>query len=124
MFLSAGFDSHVLDKVSHGFGKLLEYDYFLITKQIVKIAEAGKFPIISVLEGGYNVEGWELSPYANSISNHIRGLILKTSEPYDAKLHKRAPEDNGDNSLDSAPKKVKVESDDGELDISVDEEIR
>lgn len=107
------------DKISDMYGKLMEYDYFIITKQITKIAEKFNCPVISVLEGGYNVEGCELSTFATSVYNHLNGFILKTNELLDPRLLKR-PAEEGDLN-ETASKRIKGESDEGELDISIDE---
>lgn len=67
-----GFDGHFMDKINCGYGKLTEYDYFWFTQQIRKIAnKCCKGRIISVLEGGYEISGRGLSPFAMSAAYHV-----------------------------------------------------
>lgn len=68
IFFSAGFDAYAEDELADLF--LKEEDYFWITKEIKKIAnDCCKGQIISVLEGGYSLEGLGLCAAA-----HIKGL--------------------------------------------------
>lgn len=69
IFFSAGFDAHVNDPLAEI--KLTEEDYEWITTEIRKIAKlycGGK--LISVLEGGYNLEA-----LMHSVPVHINALI-------------------------------------------------
>jgi len=74
IFLSAGFDGH-RDDPTNGM-RLFEEDYYVITKQIKHVAKRfcqGR--IISVLEGGYALEGKNCS-FRRSVAAHLRALIL------------------------------------------------
>jgi len=74
IFLSAGFDGH-RDDPTNGL-RLFEEDYYVITKQIKHVAKRfceGR--IISVLEGGYALEGKNCS-FRRSVQAHLRALIL------------------------------------------------
>jgi acetoin utilization deacetylase AcuC-like enzyme len=69
LFVSAGFDAHREDDMSHlGW---LDADYAWVTRQLVDVADAmceGR--IVSVLEGGYC-----LPALARSVELHVRTLI-------------------------------------------------
>ena len=69
IFFSAGFDAYIKDDIADLF--LTEDDYFWITKNIKHIAdECCEGRIISLLEGGYSLEGLGLCAAA-----HIQGLL-------------------------------------------------
>jgi acetoin utilization deacetylase AcuC-like enzyme len=69
IFISAGFDAHILDDMS-GL-ELFEADYGWVTEQLVALAgrHAGG-RILSMLEGGY-----ELGPLARSVVVHLKALM-------------------------------------------------
>jgi acetoin utilization deacetylase AcuC-like enzyme len=68
IFISAGFDAHREDDL--GQLGLLESDYAWITRQIKTVANAySQGRIVSVLEGGYNLQA-----LAKSVEAHIRVL--------------------------------------------------
>jgi len=67
IFLSAGFDAHRDDPLSSV--KLDDRDFEWITAEVAAIS-GGRIPIISVLEGGYNVEQLE-----RSVKAHVAALI-------------------------------------------------
>ena len=69
IFISAGFDGHIEDEISHI--SLTEDDYLWITQELKIIAkEHAQGRIVSVLEGGY-----ALSALGRSVVAHIKGLI-------------------------------------------------
>ncbi len=69
LFISAGFDAHVLDDMSEL--SLVEADYGWITSELVLIAKAhGHGRILSMLEGGY-----ELGALARSVVSHLKALL-------------------------------------------------
>ncbi|MFT7687698.1 MAG: acetoin utilization deacetylase AcuC-like enzyme [Candidatus Azotimanducaceae bacterium] len=69
IFISAGFDAHEMDHL--GNICLLEDDYRWITQFIVDLAETyAQGRIVSVLEGGYNLES-----LSNSALVHVENLI-------------------------------------------------
>ena len=69
LFVSAGFDAHREDDMSHlGW---TDADYAWVTKQLVTVAdECCEGRIVSVLEGGY-----ALPALARSVEQHVRTLI-------------------------------------------------
>ena len=69
IFISAGFDAHIEDDMSHV--SLTESDYRWVTDEIKAIAdEHAQGRIVSVLEGGYH-----LGALGRSVVAHINGLI-------------------------------------------------
>ena len=69
LFISAGFDAHAEDEMSHV--RLYESDYRWVTDELKAVAEQhcnGR--IVSVLEGGY-----DLSSLGRSVVSHVNGLI-------------------------------------------------
>ncbi|EUD70412.1 hypothetical protein YYG_04381 [Plasmodium vinckei petteri] len=70
LFLSAGFDGHKLDYVNNGFVKKNTSTYFYLTNLIVSLQNKLHFPIISVLEGGYNTSNDMASVFSLSVLEH------------------------------------------------------
>ena len=69
LFISAGFDGHAEDDISHM--RLYESDFRWVTEQLVIVAEKySQGRIVSVLEGGYS-----LGALGRSVVAHINGLI-------------------------------------------------
>jgi acetoin utilization deacetylase AcuC-like enzyme len=69
IIVSAGFDAHKLDPLA-GL-KLEDDDFGWITRELVSIANAGcEGRIVSILEGGYSMEG-----LANGSAAHLRALM-------------------------------------------------
>lgn len=69
IFISAGFDAHILDDMSNL--RLVEADYAWISRELAKIAEkyaGGR--ILSMLEGGY-----EPGALARSVVAHLKALL-------------------------------------------------
>lgn len=67
--ISAGFDAHMRDPLANL--NLVEADYTWITQQLMEIAErhaGGR--IVSVLEGGYDLEG-----LSRSVAAHVKALM-------------------------------------------------
>jgi len=67
IFLSAGFDAHSNDPLSST--QVTDDDYAWLTAEVAAIG-GGNLPIVSVLEGGYNVE-----QLAKSVRVHLKALI-------------------------------------------------
>ena len=67
IFLSAGFDAHADDPLSGV--KLRHADFAWLTREVAAIG-GGRLPIVSVLEGGYNVTALE-----ESVHTHLEALI-------------------------------------------------
>jgi len=69
MFISAGFDAHVLDDMSDL--QLVDADYEWVTKEITAIAtEFSQHRVVSMLEGGYVPQ-----VLARSVVQHINALL-------------------------------------------------
>lgn len=69
VFVSAGFDAHVADEMSHV--HLTDADFRWVTEQIAAVAErAASNRIISTLEGGY-----EFHSLARCVEQHLRVLM-------------------------------------------------
>lgn len=76
IFISAGFDAHRRDSLNFGYVGMIEEDYEWVPEQLVKVANAcceGR--VVSVLEGGYKIHGGIVSPFARSVTSHVRGLV-------------------------------------------------
>src|SRR3972149_1433547 len=67
IILSAGFDAHKDDPLANML--LIENDYSEMTKIVKQFASSENIPIISALEGGYN-----LNALANSVYEHLEVL--------------------------------------------------
>jgi acetoin utilization deacetylase AcuC-like enzyme len=67
LFVSAGFDAHRADALSDI--NLEDDDYEWISREVARLG-GGELPLISVLEGGYNVE-----QLPHSVHAHLSGLI-------------------------------------------------
>src|SRR5216684_339659 len=67
--ISAGFDAHMRDPLANL--NLLEADFDWATRKLMEVADAcAEGRIVSVLEGGYDLEG-----LANSASAHVAALM-------------------------------------------------
>mmetsp|Transcript_1042 Transcript_1042/g.1348 ORF Transcript_1042/g.1348 Transcript_1042/m.1348 type:complete len:909 (+) Transcript_1042:110-2836(+) len=76
ILVSAGFDAHHKDLINFGYIGLYEEDYYWITEQLVQLANnhcEGR--IISVLEGGYRIQGGPVSAFGRSVANHVEALM-------------------------------------------------
>ncbi len=68
IIISAGFDAHKDDPLANMF--LVENDFAELTRIVKQFASSENIPIISALEGGYN-----LNALANSVFEHLKVLI-------------------------------------------------
>jgi acetoin utilization deacetylase AcuC-like enzyme len=69
LIISAGFDAHHLDPL--GGLKFTDEDYHWITAELMKVAdESAQGRVVSVLEGGYSLEG-----LASGTAAHVRALL-------------------------------------------------
>ncbi len=78
--VSAGFDAHRADSLNLGYLGLVEADYQWITRQLTTIADeccGGR--IVSLLEGGYRVQGGPASAFAQSVAQHVEVLTQPTT---------------------------------------------
>ena len=83
IFISAGFDAHKRDLINQGYIGVEEEDYAWLTRELVKVANTccnGR--IVSVLEGGYRVQGLAVSPFGRSVAAHMRELVEPTREKW------------------------------------------
>lgn len=67
-----------------GYVGLREDDYAWITTQLVKVANAccgGR--IVSVLEGGYKIQGRVVSAFGRSVAAHVGALCSGVTEKWD-----------------------------------------
>ena len=75
ILISAGFDAHKRDDMAHGFIGLLEDDYTWVTRQIIAVAnKCCEGRVVSMLEGGYNIQGGPISTFARSVAAHVDAL--------------------------------------------------
>jgi acetoin utilization deacetylase AcuC-like enzyme len=69
MVISAGFDAHVRDPLANL--NLVEDDFAWVTRKLMEVADAaGQGRLISVLEGGYDLQG-----LAQSAAAHVAALM-------------------------------------------------
>jgi Deacetylases, including yeast histone deacetylase and acetoin utilization protein len=69
MIISAGFDAHMRDPLANL--NLVEADYAWVTKKLMEIADAdAKGRIVSMLEGGYDLQG-----LSRSAAAHVAALM-------------------------------------------------
>ena len=67
--ISAGFDAHMRDPLANL--NLVEADYAWVTQKLMEIADkTAEGRIVSVLEGGYDLEG-----LAQSAAAHVSALM-------------------------------------------------
>ena len=84
IFVSAGFDAHRTDGINSGYIRLAEEDYYWVTRQLVKIANLSAHGrVVSVLEGGYRVQGGPVSALGRSVAAHVRALSGGFQEKWD-----------------------------------------
>lgn len=92
IILSAGFDAHRKDDINFSYIGIQEKDFEWITDQVVQVANrCCKGRIVSVLEGGYRIQGNIVSAFARSVAAHVRALAeknLQEWDPADAKFER------------------------------------
>lgn len=77
IFVSAGFDGHNNEHINNSYMKLTEFDYRWLTEELMKIANRfSEGRLISVLEGGYNINSGVISSYAQSVLYHTKFLNI------------------------------------------------
>jgi acetoin utilization deacetylase AcuC-like enzyme len=83
LFICAGFDAHKKDVYNLGFIQVDEADYEWLTYELVKIANLTcEGRIVSVLEGGYRVQGQCVSAFGRSVACHVRELLRANNEKW------------------------------------------
>ena len=73
------------DELNHGYLAVQEADYEWVTQELCKVANkccGGR--VVSVLEGGYRIQGGIVSGFARSVAAHMRALCDPSPEPWDA----------------------------------------
>jgi len=69
LIISAGFDAHIRDPLANL--NLVEEDFAWATKKIMELADrCADGRVVSLLEGGYDLEG-----LANSVAAHVSALM-------------------------------------------------
>jgi acetoin utilization deacetylase AcuC-like enzyme len=69
VIISAGFDAHMKDPI--GGLRFTDDDFYWITRELIKVAEEfGEGRVVSILEGGYSMEG-----LATGTAAHVRALM-------------------------------------------------
>jgi acetoin utilization deacetylase AcuC-like enzyme len=69
IIISAGFDAHIRDPLASL--NLTEADFAWVTRRVMEIAQtSGKGRVVSVLEGGYDLEG-----LSRSVAAHVIALM-------------------------------------------------
>ena len=89
IFISAGFDGHEMEAINQRHMLLQEFDFAYITQQLQFIANKFcKGRMVSVLEGGYNVNTGLISSFAQSAFTHARFLNIAVNmyHCFDVKL--------------------------------------
>eukprot|EP00884_Botryococcus_braunii_P022188 jgi/Botrbrau1/8653/Bobra.0087s0008.2 len=96
IFLSAGFDAHRKDEINFHYISIVEKEYEWLTEQIVMVAnKCCQGRIVSVLEGGYRIQGGVVSAFSRSVAAHIKALQDPNSQVWneeDAKIERKREE--------------------------------
>jgi len=86
ILVSAGFDAHRKDDINFRYIGVTERDYEWLTHQIVTVANRccpGK--VVSVLEGGYRIQGGPVSAFSRSVAAHVKALAELGGGVWDGK---------------------------------------
>jgi DNA ligase-1 len=79
VLVSAGFDAHRKDDINFAYCGITERDYTWVTEAIVAVANMScPGRVVSVLEGGYRIQGGPVSAFARSVAAHVRALAEAT----------------------------------------------
>lgn len=77
IFVSAGFDGHDHEEINNSYMSLTEFDYRWMTEELMKIAKKySEGRLISVLEGGYNINSGVVSSFAQSVMTHSKFINI------------------------------------------------
>jgi hypothetical protein len=86
VLISAGFDAHAKDDIQGPVNLgVKEADYEWLTEELCKIANTccqGR--VISVLEGGYRIQGGVVSAFGRSVASHLRAMFRENREGWSA----------------------------------------
>uniref|UniRef100_A0A6S8IVI8 Histone deacetylase domain-containing protein n=1 Tax=Dunaliella tertiolecta TaxID=3047 RepID=A0A6S8IVI8_DUNTE len=84
IFVSAGFDAHRKEDINMRYVGIAEADYEWVTDQIMQVANrCCQGRVVSVLEGGYNLQGSIVSPFARSVAAHVRAMGEAHTQEWD-----------------------------------------
>ena len=92
VFISAGFDAHSKDAIQGPVNLgVKELDYEWLTNELCEIANKhARGRVISVLEGGYRIQGKAVSAFGRSVASHCRALFAThNTDCFDEKLNAR-----------------------------------
>ena len=84
IIISAGFDAHAKDDIQGPVNLgVKEADYEWLTEELCKIANThSQGRVISVLEGGYRIQGGVVSAFGRSVAAHIRVMFRENHEQW------------------------------------------
>jgi acetoin utilization deacetylase AcuC-like enzyme/ankyrin repeat protein len=84
IFVSAGFDAHKKDDINFAYIGVQEKDYEWLTDQIVQVANrCCQGRVVSVLEGGYKIQGQVVSAFARSVAAHVKAMAEPNGQEWD-----------------------------------------
>jgi acetoin utilization deacetylase AcuC-like enzyme/ankyrin repeat protein len=84
IFISAGFDAHKKDDINFAYIGVQEKDYEWLTDQIVQVANrCCQGRVVSVLEGGYKIQGQVVSAFARSVAAHVKAMAEPNGQEWD-----------------------------------------
>ena len=86
ILISAGFDAHAKDEIQGPVNLgVKEADYEWLTEELCKIANThSQGRVISVLEGGYRIQGGVVSAFGRSVASHLRAMFRENKETWNA----------------------------------------
>ena len=86
IIISAGFDAHAKDEIQGPVNLgVKEADYEWLTEELCKIANThSQGRVISVLEGGYRIQGGVVSAFGRSVAAHLRVMFRENKEGWSA----------------------------------------
>lgn len=84
ILISAGFDAHAKDEIQGPVNLgVKEADYEWLTEELCKIANThSQGRVISVLEGGYRIQGGVVSAFGRSVAAHLRAMFRENKETW------------------------------------------
>ena len=94
IIISAGFDAHAKDDIQGPVNLgVKEADYEWLTEELCKIANThSQGRVISVLEGGYRIQGGVVSAFGRSVAAHLRVMFRENHEQWDPEAAKKEQE--------------------------------
>lgn len=92
LFISAGFDAHSKDAIQGPVNLgVKELDYEWLTNELCEIANKhAEGRVVSVLEGGYRIQGKAVSAFGRSVASHCKALFAThNTDCFDEKINAR-----------------------------------